>query len=281
MAPSLYVRMTGATGRGRNLKSPDEVAGYFWRCFDDYLGQLNVPRGEAAGFLEGKRILEYGPGDIPGVAMLFVAHGAASVTCVDRFPLVSLSTFNVKVLRVLLDSLSPEARARAEACFVRKGDPASGLDCDRIRYLVTPSGLVDQEAVYSLVVSRAVLAVVNDLAASLADMERALITEGLMLHRVDLDSHGMHQEQRLDFLTWNATLWRLMYSEKGVPNRWRLNYYRDRLAELGLVVLRLAPTAFADTHEIDAVRPRLAKEFRDVTDRDLSCLEFWLLAGKG
>ena len=57
------------------------------QCFNDYFVKLNIDKFNITGWLTGKAVLEYGPGDILGVALLMKAHGAKRVICVDRFPL--------------------------------------------------------------------------------------------------------------------------------------------------------------------------------------------------
>lgn len=280
LAPRLYVRLTGQTGRGSEKQSARQVADYFKGCFADYFSMLGVASGDIGAYLAGKRILEYGPGDVPAVALLMVAYGADRAVCVDRFPLVSLSAANTAVLRCLLEDLDGEARRRAESCFRRAGDPASGLSDQRIRYLVRPSGLSGLNGTIDLIVSRAVLEHVNDLSATFADMRRALRPGGTAVHQVDLKSHGLHRRNPLDFLTWPPRLWSWMYGHKGVPNRWRIDRYRQALAEAGLRTLRLQPTALAAPGDIAAVRPRLAAPFRDLSDEDLSWLGFWLVCDK-
>ena len=279
-APKLYVRLTGQTGRGSAEESAEEIAAYFRKCFDEYFRVLKVNPEDIPAYLSGKQVLEYGPGDVPGVALLMIAHGAERVTCVDRFPLVALSPKNIEVLQCLLRELQGEARARAASCFRQPGEPVSGLDARRIRYLVRPSGLSGLQAEIDIVMSRAVLEHVNDLDATFRDMFRALRDGGVAIHQVDLKSHGLHRHNPLDFLAWPAPYWHLMYSHKGVPNRWRVDHYRAVLASTGFKSPHLEATLLANEADIQQVRPYLAEPFRNISDHDLSWLGFWLVCAK-
>ncbi|WP_051132326.1 methyltransferase domain-containing protein [Thioalkalivibrio sp. AKL19] len=279
-APGLYVRLTGETGRGKKAETPQSVADYFRTCFSDYFEKLGVGADAVDEWLEGKVLLEYGPGDVPGVGLLMLAHGAEKVICVDRFSLNQRTSFQVSVLQEILDGLEGESRRRAASCFVQEGDPASGFKPARLEYRVTRSGLSGLSEEVDLVYSRAVLEHVNDLGATFDDMARALKPDGVAIHQVDLKSHGLHRENPLDFLTWPALLWRLMYEGKGVPNRWRLNRYRQALGDSGMVALSIEPTALAEQEDINAVRPFLATPFRELDDETLQCLGFWLVATK-
>lgn len=279
-SPRLYIRLTGQTGRGGGEESAQEVAAYFQKCFDEYFQMLQVAPDRIAAYLAGKHVVEYGPGDVPGVALLMAAHGAERVTCVDRFPLVSQSKKNIQVLRLLMDSLHGEAKARAEACFRKYADPASGFCRERIRYLVRPGGLSGLSDSADLIISRAVLEHVGHLSATFADMRRTLRPGAVAVHQVDLKSHGLHRHNPLDFLTWPADLWSRMYRHKGVPNRWRVDRYRRHIEANELKTLVLQPTEVADAKHIEEVRPYLAPQFQAISDEDISWLGFWLVCSK-
>lgn len=279
-APALYVQLTGQTGRGTGEVHLEEVDHYFQSCFDDYFDQLGIKQPEQEAYLRGKRILEYGPGDVPGVAILMVAHGADQVMCVDRFPMVRTSPKNVRIAKIMLERLAGPLRDRAEACFKQPAHPESGLDPHSIDYLVRPSGLSGLANEIDLVISRAVLEHVNDLPATFRDMYAALKPGGIVIHLVDLKSHGLHRKNPLDFLGWPTWLWSMMYSAKGVPNRLRVNAYRDAVANSGFEVIALTPTLLAAPEDVRAVRPDLARPFRELSDEDLSWLGFWLVCRK-
>jgi len=279
-APGLYVRLTGQTGRGAGEVHLDEVCDYFQTCFDDYFQQLGIPETARSGFLHDKHLMEYGPGDLPGIALLMIAYGTRQVVCVDRFPMVKMSPKNVRIAEIMLERLPQSLRARADACFKRPGHPGSGFDARFIAYHVQPiglSGLVDE---VDLVISRAVLEHVNDLPATFRDMYAALKPGGIALHLVDLKSHGLHRDNPLDFLSWPAWLWSLMYSAKGVPNRLRVNAYREAARQSGFEAIALTPTVFASETDVRAIRAALAASFKNLSDTDLSCLGFWLVCQK-
>lgn len=280
VAPRWYVKLTGETGRGRAAESAPQTAAYFHRCFNDYLRLLGVGPEAAGDYLRDKAVLEYGPGDLLGMALLLVAHGAEKVICVDRFPLLSGSRFNIEVLRQIMDGLEGAVRARADNCFNQAGEPTSGFRPEYVEYRVRPDGLSGLNEAVDLIISRAVLEHIHDLPASFMDMRQALRKGGFAIHQVDLKSHGLHRRNPLDFLTWPQWLWNWMYSEKGAPNRWRVDRYRQVVAATGLEVLLLEPTTLADERDIAQIRPYLAAPFRAVANEDLAWLGFWLVCRK-
>lgn len=280
LAPGWYVRFTGQTGRGADESSLEDVADYFLQCYSDYLVHLARAVGAGPDYFHGKRLLEYGPGDLPGAAMVMMANGAKQTICVDRFPLVQLTAKNGQIARILLDRLPQVERDRVLECFIERGHLESGCRPDKIQYLVKPSGLSGLQNAVDVVFSRAVLEHVNDLPATFRDMYEALKPGGIAIHQVDLKSHGLHRDNPLDFLCWPNWLWSLMYSAKGVPNRLRINAYRDAIRAAGLEIRLLEPGRLATEKDIQAVRPQLADSFKELPDADLSWLEFWLVCQK-
>jgi hypothetical protein len=220
--------------------------------------------------------LEYGPGDILGIALLFYAYGAKSVHCVDRFPLSKLSSKNIQVYLHLLNSLDADKRARAENAFKEKGNPESGFNESAISYTITENGLSDATNTYDLIISRAVLEHVNVLDKTMRDIKQSLKLGGVSLHQVDLKSHGLDRYTDFDFLTWPTPIYNLMYSHKGYPNRLRVNYYRDLAEQSQLKVKQLTPTGQLDQSKVEKIHLKVAKEFRQTSVEELSWLGFWM-----
>lgn len=276
-APGLYVRLTGQTGRGDCASETSAaVAQYFRQCVMDYLDLLGIRQSEGAEFLRDKVILEYGPGDIPGVALLLVAFGARKVYCVDRFPLVRVADKNLQVIRQLAMALSDSERARFDECFADPAAPAEGFNPDRIEYLVRPNGLSGLRQEADLVLSRAVLEHVNDLEATFQDMENAMKVGAVAVHQIDLRSHGLHVANPLDFLVPPSWLWQLMHSHKGVPNRWRANRYETIVRRPGVECMVFRPMTLFSGEDVAAIRPQLPAEFRKVSDEQMAWQGFWM-----
>ncbi|CAH9019292.1 class I SAM-dependent methyltransferase [Candidatus Nitrosacidococcus sp. I8] len=278
-APHLYIKYTKQTGRGSNEASPPEVARYFQNCFMDYFNILGISSNAIPEYLSGKHVFEYGPGDVPGVALLMIAHGAERVTCIDRFPMLAFSPKNIEIMNQLMANMSGEILQRVRDCFLENGNPSSGFS-SRIQYLVRQNGLSGLYEEADLIISRAVLEHTNDLSASFTDMRQALRKGGITAHQVDLKSHGLHRKNPLDFLTWSNYLWSWMYSYKGVPNRLRINHYRECIVSTNFKTILIQPTAIANEQDIKSIRPYLAKSFQNISDEDLLCLGFWVVLEK-
>lgn len=280
-APALYVKLTKQTGRGDAVsETPQDIADYFFRCLDDYAEKLNLSRDDLASFLLDKEILEYGPGDLPGVALLLVSMGAKRVSCVDRFPLVKLDSKSIEVIHRLEACLPDGQKPRFRECFTDFGKPTMRLNHNRVSYVISPDGLSGLVNSADVVISRAVLEHVNNIEATFDDMLKAMKPGALAIHQVDLKSHGLHRSNPLDFLAYPSWLWSLMYSHKGVPNRWRIGRYREILSGLPLNILELSPTATYSSELVGAIHGKLAKPFSESPPSDLAWQGFWLKCTK-
>src|SRR5256885_1067576 len=124
--PERYVRMTGHTGRGAGESSARQIADYFWSCFYDYFEILGIPASDIGRYLKGKTVLEYGPGDVPAVAFLMLAHGADAAVCVGRFGLYRPSPARAEGLGLLPDDPQGAPRRLGGGCFRIALGPASG-----------------------------------------------------------------------------------------------------------------------------------------------------------
>jgi cyclopropane fatty-acyl-phospholipid synthase-like methyltransferase len=275
--PSLYLRLNKETGRGNEPKTPEQISDYFSACFKDYLDHLGVNINCAHDYLKGKHVLEFGPGNILGVALLFYAYGAQQVHCVDRFSFDVISKENLEVYHKIINSLKETERARACSAFKKYGDPKSGFDPEKIRYFVTKHGLSGEINRYDLIMSRAVLEHVNDLEQTFLDLSKALKKGGRSIHQVDLRSHNLDRYKDFDFLTLSPFVYRLMYSQKGYPNRWRTDRYKEWADKCGLKVLKFESTGKLDSEKIKRIHPKLAKPFRGLNQDDISWLGFWMI----
>jgi len=276
-SPKLYIKLTTQTGRGHKKEDTKQISEYLINCFKGYFTQLEIPPEIIESYLHDKTILEYGPGDILGVALLMYAHGAKQIHCVDRFPLEKASDENIEVYRRIINTLSGKQRKRAESVFLKNGDPGSGFNTEKISYMVTENGFSGKINTYDMIISRAVLEHVNDLNVTFKDIKTSLKKDGISIHQVDLKSHNLDRHKPLDFLTWPNLMYKLMYSHKGFPNRWQIDKYKSLYKDHNLKCPKFEPTQKLNTNETNEIRPKLSPYFRHLSDEELSWLGFWMV----
>lgn len=181
------------------------------------------------GGVEGKSILEIGPGDNLVTGLAFLAAGAKSYTVIDRFQGAYSSPIARSWYR-LLASNWPYGEWPAHL------DPETfpGAAVSVKELSVEGVSNVDQ---YDVVCSYHVGEHVSDIRAFSDLTRRALAPNGVGVHVVDF---GGHQWNRFGdpflFLKFPALIWNLMGSARGECNRVRFEDYAGYFERAGLSV---------------------------------------------
>ncbi len=287
----------GATHRGIAL---EDSLDYIDSVFEDYSRYAGLSGDE----IEGKTILELGPGDSFGVALRFIAAGAEKVITADRFIPIRDSGQQRAIYEGVLSRMSSDERARVDGVLT-----ASGIDLEAVGIDVRAGVGIEEapaqigESSVDVIISRAVLEHVFDLDTAFAAMHRLLKPGGRMAHKVDLRDHGLFTDggqDALEFLTVSDRVYGWMGEQSaGLPNRRLQGYYERVLADRGY------ETAFLTTHlagieeevephvraedglpahaplgAVEKVRPRLLPRFRSLSVTELAVAGFWVIADK-
>jgi SAM-dependent methyltransferase len=278
----------------------EQSLAYIDLVFEEYLtyGELS------SGALDGARVLELGPGDSLGVALRFVAAGASSVICVDRFVTRRDPEQQRTIYRALAERGTAPERERISSAIdvdtgsIREGGPlrlSEGLPIER-----APAAL--GSGAFDLIVSRAVLEHVVGLDSAFDAMAELLAPGGRLVHEVDLRDHDLFPGQHpLTFLTVSDRTYRWMGAASGLPNRLLVDHYRDALGDRGFEPSILVThvigepeaatgprTRVRDAAEVEAagpladeIRPRLLSRYRELSAGDLAVSGIFLSASRG
>lgn len=295
----------GTGGSTHTNRQVSESLGYIRRVFEDYrcFGRLQDR------WIEGKSVLELGPGDNVGVGLLFLADGAKRVVCLDKFYSVHSIEYEREVYIELRKQLDPDQQRRFDAAVQLDGGLV--FNSEKLEYVYGQgAGEADKALsgqIFDLILSRAVLEEVYDTDSAFAAMNRLLAAGGMLLHKIDLTDYGTFSGlglHPLEFLTVPDPIYRLMSNDNGRPNRRMMDYYRDKMLELGLEseiyiteVLETNNVCHAvsgrkvaidfgvdyfDRHRalVRAIRPRLLPRFRHLPDQELLAAGVFLAATK-
>ena len=271
----------------------EESLGYIQAVFEDYLHYS----GEAA--LSGK-VAEVGPGDNCGVALLLLDGGCESVDLVDRFYARRDLARQAAIYRELENRRPGLARRLMGADLEDEGTFPGIRRCYGEEASAETFFRAGQA--YDLILSRAVLEHVRDPLLAFQRMTEALRPGGLLLHKVDLQDHGMFSVHHGELKWLETPRWvhRMMSRASGRPNRVLTHHYRQVLAslplEVDLLVTRLAGVGGIDPHVpyeaipaelrersmafVASRRRHLASEFRNVSLEDLSVAGFFMVGRK-
>ena len=271
----------GSTHLNRSIT--DSLA-YIEKQFADYIKYAGLSP-------QGKRILELGPGDNLGVALKFLAAGAASVVCLDRFYSKRNKEHEREIYKALRESLSAEEQNRFDKAVNLTNSVEFNPEKLKSVYGVSLEEFADKLASekFDLILSCAVLEEIYDPDPVFAAMDRLLAQGGSLVHVIDLGDYGMFRNQGmhpLTFLTISEAIYKRMASDSGLPNRKRLGYYVEKMKQFGyqskffvtslLPNGRLQPAAeYApgrfnhDSNLVAQIRSKLANDFKNLDEEQL------------
>lgn len=270
---------------------------YINRTFNDYVKYCDITPDR----VRNKRILEIGPGDNLGVALKFLAAGAAQVVCLDKYLRIKREQER-EIYRALREQLDDGERRNFDAAVNLAGElemdprrlmPIYGTAMEQAQHLLEPES-------FDLIVSRSVIEHLYDPDAAFSIMHRLLVRGGRLAHKIDFRDHGMFSKKGfhpLTFLTIPDSIYRLM-THSGKPNRKLINYYRKKMAELGyeakLQVTHLIGSeddtvrpetsvmcgadAAKSVALVRQIRPKLQRAFQTLPDEDLMISGIYMTA---
>jgi len=290
-----------AYGSTHEFWSLEKSVSYIDRVYREYLDFA----GLSPEAVRGSRILEVGPGDNFGVALEFLAAGAAKVICLDKF----YSERNVEQQTRIYQELRKQLNADQAKVFDEsiKLDKGIDLNPERLQYIyghgIEEADQILEPGSFDFVVSRAVIHNVYDIDRGFEAMDRLLAPGGYMLHKIDLSdenmfsSRGMHP---LTFLTIPEGIYYLMASDSGKPNRKLIGDYREQMVRRGYDVKILITAVLAEgpltPHKekieqgvdyggktvslIKEIRSNLAAPYRSRSEEELATTGIFLIGTK-
>lgn len=192
---------------------------------------------EILGRIDGLHVTEIGPGDHIATGLTMLAAGAASYTSLDRFPGLYGSDFAKTWYRAV--------RASWPTAFPELLWP-EWLDVEKFpcgypeRVRVIPFGIeeVNDLRRCDLVCSFLVGEHVLDLGAFARVTMDLLAANGVAIHIVDFSQHHnwSYYDDPFLFLRFPEWLWKLMGTNRGLPNRFRFHEFVTAFEETGLTV---------------------------------------------
>ena len=290
-----------AYGSTHEFWSLEKSVNYINQVYREYLDYS----GLTPDAFRGRRVLEVGPGDNFGVALKFLADGAAKVVSLDKFYSERNEEQQARIYRELRNQLSPEQAAVFDETI--KLDGPVELNKNRLQYIyghgIEEADKILEPESFHFIVSRAVLHNVYDIERGFQAMDRLLAPGGYMAHKIDFSdenmfsSRGMHP---LTFLTIPESIYRLMARDSGKPNRRLINDYRELMRKLGydakLFVSSIVGVGPLTPHKvkiergvdygnatvslIDEIRSKLASRYRRLPEADLAPAGIFLVARK-
>jgi len=213
--------------------------------------------------LEGRHVLEIGPGPDLGTGLLWIDAGAASYTAVDVHALIGKR--QAKLHRNVAAHIAGEDVDRLERLYAalerfEAGDPEGPL-----RYRVLSdfdlTRLVPQR--FDLVVSHSAFEHLTNVEATLDQLGEIVSDRAHLVAEIDLQTHTrwIRDADPLNIYRYTRRFYRSFHFS-GIPNRVRPDEYLHHLEHSGWYDLRVYPRRVLDAGYIRRIEPRLAPRFR-------------------
>jgi len=255
-------RLVNFSGGGSidTITDYDKMAKHCEQVFSNYVNLCKIK-------LNGKKILEIGPGRTLGVAAIFNLNGADQVFSIDKFN--CLRKDDEAVIKKICE----------------KNNGSYDEICKKINYIpeveIEKISKVFKKEKFDMIISNAVLEHVGDLKRAFQLMSQIIKPGGTIVHEVDLACHnrfvGMHP---LAFLTFSNKRWVRMGSNLGQPNRFRYNHYLTFLKNSGFSIENCEVIKRISFSQIETIRNSLDNRFVRLSNDDLSVLVFRFSAKK-
>ena len=243
----------------------------------------NLPGGRES--LQGKKVLEIGPGINFGLSLILACHGA-EVMVVDRFLIPWDPDYHPKFYALLRDRLKrdrPQLDLTPLDIIVSQGGYApeslSLYSCSLEELAALPDQFVD------IVLSCAVLEHLYDLASAFAHLARITKPAGLGLHQVDFRDHRDFSRPLEFLLLSDKRFFREFTKHHGeCGNRFRPQEMKKLLDLSGFHVKEFQPNGFTEEKYLAEFTRRLRKarksRYRDYPAEDLRCVGAFFILEK-
>ena len=177
-------------------------------------------------WLEGKSVIEIGPGSHLAVPLSFIAAGAAKVVSIDKHGEVKFRQKEQQIYEETMSSLSDQQKKVGSLIQELNLQRESNLDSFILNYL--PDVSIDTPNVlkrlpnnsFDLIVSFNTIEHVKNLKLAFGNMKILLKKGGIFIHRVDAGSHyaiSRHTKNSLAQFILSDKVFNLMFANRDAP----------------------------------------------------------------
>jgi SAM-dependent methyltransferase len=266
------------TPRTFPISQIDRAVQYDFQVVDEWLQWLQRYTGRPA-LLEGKTVLELGPGEDLGVGLLLLARGAREYRALDVHPLAegTPQVFYDRLLERIAEDPPPGAKLEELCAQLRRTQAKMN---DRLNYVcsndfslsVFPNNSVD------LIFSQAAFEHFDSMERTVAELSETARPGAVLVALIDLKTHTRWIGDRdpLNIYRYGDRLYNALRFS-GSPNRLRPDDYTGLFERQGWRDVVAVPSMTLEPAYVRSVQPSLHGRFRDPVSR-MEPLGIWLCA---
>jgi len=238
-----------------------EAVAYSLKVAKDHLSRLP----EQPGFLHGKTVMELGPGNDLGVAMVILGHGARAII-IDKYLLEWDDSFHPYFYKMFLASaraVFPKMdTSPIEEVIRNKRHAAPNLECHKCG-LEEVDFLPDECVDVSF--SNAVFEHFYDPELACKELFRLTKLDGFAFHQIDFRDHR-NLGRPLEYLTLRDDEFQVLFNsiQGECGNRFRYHEFQSFLEKAGFTILHFEKNTFADESYVSDVLLRSQPRFREM-----------------
>lgn len=258
--------------RAFSASAVDQAVNYDIKVVDEWLNNLAGYAGPEGAKLQGKRVLELGPGPDFGVGLYLLAKGARDYSAIDAFPLAYNAP--VGIYRNLIDRVADKSvAATSESLLAALPSSDSKVASDRFRYVVRAdfdvSAAFAQDR-FDVVFSQAAFEHFDDPEKTIQQMSRVTEKGAVAVLGIDLQTHSrwISQKDPLNIYRYPNWIYRA-FGFRGMPNRVPVSEYVRLLKKHGWEQIKLMENVKADDSYFSRVKNFLTPAYRNAETQSL------------
>jgi SAM-dependent methyltransferase len=276
-----FFRTKIGDGRTTGILDTNAAFQYCTEIVDQYQQGLR-DAGLDPNYFENKNILEIGPGANLAVQVNLILQGAARAYAIDRFSEARHTHKEAEIYEKLFQFFQTKSKVNP-ATFYKLNDQSPIFIGDKIKYFDS-CGIENADRIFSkefdVVVSHLALECIKDLSQGIHTISKIIKPGGICIFICNLKSLGVfgRGNEPLRLLNYSNKLWKWMYSNRGGPNRVRAYGYHSLLKLNHFKILNFVVLDRMQQAELDQTKTAFNKQFKKLSDDELSILEFRIVA---
>lgn len=231
--------------------------------------------------IQGKSVLELGPGSDLGIGLYLLEKGASEYNAVDVNNLVQ--SVPDSFYEEFFSHLRSKGKAVNEPFLRMELEKLRRGDNDKLNYVCRKdfnilSALGARKV--DVIVSQAAFEHFDDINETIASLSKVAETGAVAVLLVDLKTHSrwIRAKDPVNIYRYPAWLYRLFYF-RGIPNRVRPYQYKNAFERHGWGNLKIEPAGLLSDDGYESVKRYVSKEFQ-LEKNQMNYLSVWICATK-